>query len=245
MKGLILAAGHGSRLRTLGESKPLVPVGGMPLIEHVLRAAAEAGVRDFVVVTGHRAEPLEAFLAAAARRLSLAIKPVRLANWDRPNGFSVIAGAERIGGDHLLLMSDHLFDPAILRRLVAAPPCEGVRLAVDRNIASPLTDLDDATRVDVGPDGRIRRIGKHIPVFNAIDTGIFRATPALHAAIAEAVAAGRSGSLSDGVQRLADQGRAATMEVDQGWWIDVDDARAHALAEAELRRQPAIRDSAA
>ena len=243
MKCLILAAGYGSRLRELGDSKPLVPVGGLPLIEHVLCGAAEAGIRDFVVVTGHLSDRLEPFLAAAASRLGLSIEAVRLTDWDRPNGFSVIAGAERAGDDYLLLMSDHLFDPAILRRLVAAPRPEGVRLVVDRNTGSPLTDLDDATRVDVGPDGAIRRIGKQIAGFNAVDTGIFRATPALPAAIAEAAAAGRSGSLSDGVQRLADQGRAATMDVGHGWWIDVDDARAHALAEAELRRQPAIQAS--
>ena len=245
MKCLILAAGYGSRLRALGESKPLVPIGGLPLIEHVLRGAAEAGLRDFVVVTGHLSDRLEPFLAGAGNRLGLGIEPVRLTDWDRPNGFSVIAGAERTGDDFLLLMSDHLFDPAILRRLVAARRPEGVQLVVDRNIGSSLTDLDDATRVDVGPDGGIRRIGKEIADFNAIDTGIFRATPALPGAIAEAAASGRSGSLSDGVQRLADQGRAATMDVGQGWWMDVDDARAHALAEAELRRHPALRDSAA
>ena len=245
MKCLILAAGHGSRLRSLGDSKPLVPVAGTPLIEHVLRGAAEAGIRDFVVVTGHRSEVLEAFLTGAAGRLGLGIEAVRLTDWDRPNGFSVIAGAERTGDDYLLLMSDHLFDPAVLRRLVAAPPSPGLRLVVDRNVTGPLLDLDDATRVDVGDDGGIRRIGKLIPGFNAIDTGIFRATPALPAAIAEAVAQGQSGSLSDGVQRLADQGRAATMDVGQGWWIDVDDPTAHLLAEAELRGRTAIRDSAA
>ena len=118
-----------------------------------------------------------------------------------------------------------------------------MRLVVDRNVTGPLIDLDDATRVDVGDDSRIRRIGKLIPGFNAIDTGIFRATPGLPEAIAEAVAEGRSGSLSDGVQRLADQGRAETMDVGQGWWIDVDDPTAHLLAEAELRRQPAMKAS--
>ena len=35
------------------------------------------------------------------------------------------------------------------------------------------------------------------------------------------------------MQVLADRGRAATMEIDGAWWMDVDDPHAHALAEAE------------
>ena len=43
---LIIAAGHGSRLRSLAPSKPLAPVAGVPLIEHVVRrAAAGLGAR--------------------------------------------------------------------------------------------------------------------------------------------------------------------------------------------------------
>jgi len=37
--------------------------------------------------------------------------------------------------------------------------------------------------------------------------------------------------LSDGMQILADCGRAATMDIEDAWWLDVDDPRAHALAE--------------
>ena len=44
MRGcLIIAAGHGSRLRDVSPSKPLTPVAGVPLIERVIRAAAEGG----------------------------------------------------------------------------------------------------------------------------------------------------------------------------------------------------------
>ena len=246
MKSLILAAGHGSRLRALAESKPLATVAGVPLIEHVVRGAAAAGSREFVVVTGHCADPLEAFLSGLQQRAGVHIETVRIADWDLPNGHSVVAGAERIDGEYLLLMADHLFDPAILRRLTAMGDVDGVCLAVDRNRANPLTDIDDATKVAVGPDGAILSIGKTLADYDAIDTGLFRAGPALARAVREAFAEGRPGSLSDGVQRLADQGKAVTMDVGEAWWIDVDDPRAHALAEAQLGRRPAeLRDDAA
>jgi choline kinase len=109
----------------------------------------------------------------------------------------------------------------------------GVTLAIDRRVTSPLIDPDDATWVATDARGRIRAIGKTIAEYDAVDCGAFLATPELAAAIAEAVAAGKSGSLSDGMQRLADQGRAATLDIGEAWWLDVDDPRAHALAEAE------------
>jgi 1L-myo-inositol 1-phosphate cytidylyltransferase len=91
--------------------------------------------------------------------------------------------------------------------------------------------------VQTGPDGRIVAIGKTIPVYDAVDCGAFLVTPELPEAIAAAIAAGKGGSLSDGMQVLADRGRAATMEIAGAWWLDVDDPRAHAIAEAEAPAQ--------
>jgi NDP-sugar pyrophosphorylase family protein len=44
MEALIIAAGFGSRLRDISESKPLTPVAGIPLLELGVRQAAAAGV---------------------------------------------------------------------------------------------------------------------------------------------------------------------------------------------------------
>jgi 1L-myo-inositol 1-phosphate cytidylyltransferase len=233
MNCLIIAAGHGSRLRDISPSKPLTPVAGVPLIEHVARAAALGGATAFTIVTGHEAERLETFLADLSERLGLPIHSIRIADWDRPNGHSVLAGAAGIAGEYLLMMSDHLFDPAIVRLLLAAPPA-ALTLAVDRDLANPLLDMDDATKVALGDGGRIRAIGKALERFDAIDTGLFRATPALAEAIAAAVAAGGAGSLSEGVQRLADRGEAMTVEIEGARWLDVDDPAALAKAERML-----------
>lgn len=237
MNCLILAAGLGSRLRGLSESKPLTPIAGTPLIEHVLRRAAAGGATGFVVVTGHAAEPLEAFLAALSDRFEPPVAWVRTEDWSRPNGHSVLAGAILSGDDYLLAMADHLLDPGIVRRLIDAPRVDGLRLAVDRNLSGPLLDLDDATKVTLGPDGAIQTIGKNLAAFDAVDTGMFRATPALAEAIRAAIAAGAAGSLSDGVQRLADEGRAHTLDVTGLTWLDVDDPQRAELAEAHFAVQ--------
>lgn len=235
MNCLIIAAGSGSRLRDVSDSKPLTPVGGIPLIEHVIAAAAAAGAIDFVVVTGHEAERVESFLDALGPRLGVTLRTVRTPDWQRPNGYSVAAGAEAICGDFLLLMADHLFDPEIVRRLVRSAPAEaGLTLAVDRDRASPLLDVDDATKVEVDARGAIVRIGKTLQHYDAVDTGIFLATPELTAAIRADIAVGGEGSLSSGVQRLADEGRAWTVDVTGARWLDVDDPRSLALADAMM-----------
>ena len=233
MHALIVAAGAGSRLRSLADSKPLAPVAGRPLIEHVVRSAAEGGATGFTIVTGYRAEPLESYLADLGGALGLPVRTVRNPDWERPNGLSVVAAADMLTGEFLLMMSDHLFDPAIVRALLAAPAAP-LTLAIDRVSQSPLIDLDDATRVKLGEGGRIARIGKSVEPYDAIDTGLFRTGPELVAAIRDSVAAGAQGSLSEGVQSLADRGLAATVDVSGSWWLDVDDPRAFALAEAHF-----------
>jgi choline kinase len=237
MDALIIAAGYGSRLAALSPSKPLTPIAGKPLLELGIRQAGAAGAGRVVVVTGHEAERVEAALPELAARCGLPVEPVRLADWSRPNGHSVMAGAAAIAGDYLLMMADHIFAAPILAGLAdQGAPDRGVTLAIDRRVASPLIDPDDATWVETGAGGRIVAIGKTIPRYDAVDCGAFLATPELAAAIGEAIAAGKAGSLSDGMQRLADQGRAATMDVGEAWWMDVDDPRAHALAEVEAPR---------
>jgi 1L-myo-inositol 1-phosphate cytidylyltransferase len=234
MQCLIIAAGQGSRLRSMAASKPLAIVAGKPLIRHIIERARAGGATRFVVATGYEPEPLEAFLREFAESEGLEIEIARNPDWLRPNGHSVLAAASRLDGEFLLLMSDHLFDPEMLRDLVEAPRPDALLLSVDRDVASPLIDLDDATKVVVGADRRIVRLGKPLSEYDAIDTGLFRAGPALIEAIRAAVDAGEQGSLSEGVQRLADQGRAFALDNRGLWWLDVDDPRALALAEQAL-----------
>ena len=234
-QALIIAAGFGSRLRAISDSKPLTPVVGVPLLERGLRTLAEVGVERAVVVTGHEAARVEALLDALGSNVGLTIEAARIDDWSKPNGWSVIAGAERIDGDYLLQMADHLFDPAILAALFdAGAPDRGVTLAIDRRIDNPVVDPEDATWVRTVADGRIEAIGKTIAPYDAVDCGAFLATPELASAIRKAIDEGAAGSLSEGMQRLADCGRAATLDIGEHWWIDVDDPKSHAQAEAEL-----------
>jgi len=62
---MILAAGLGTRLRPLTDHtpKPLIPVGGVPMLERVARRLIAAGADRLIVNVSHLAETIEAFLA--------------------------------------------------------------------------------------------------------------------------------------------------------------------------------------
>jgi len=64
MKAMLLAAGRGERLRPITDTlpKPLVPVGGRPLIAWHLTALARAGIREVVINTSWLAAALRAAL---------------------------------------------------------------------------------------------------------------------------------------------------------------------------------------
>lgn len=216
----------------------------MSLIEIGVRQAASAGCRQVVVVTGHEAQAVEHELADLAERLPVEIRTVRLDDWSRPNGWSVISGAEGIEGPFLLMMADHIFADGILSQLARQSlGKQHVVLATDR-IDNPLIDPDDATWVACEKGGRITWIGKQIETYDAVDCGAFLTNRELPAAIQHAISQGRPGSLSDGMQVLADRGLAKAWDIGGAWWIDVDDPRAHDLAQGQASRHLAILDAA-
>jgi choline kinase len=222
----------GLRLREIAPLKPLAPLLGAPLISRVIDCALAGGATEFVVVTGYEGAKLEKYLYSLAAARGLRLSCVRNPDWRGSNGLSVAAAAPVVSGQFLLLMSDHLFDPEIVRELLAeGEGSKGVVLAVDRRLDNPLVDLEDVTRVEVAAEGRIRRIGKLIASYNAFDTGVFLASPLLIEAIEAAVAAGGVGSISEGMQRLADQGLAFGLDIGDRFWIDIDDAAAFGRAE--------------
>jgi choline kinase len=236
MQCLIVAAGKGLRLRARGPSKPLAELAGKPLIAHVLARAKAAGLRDFVVVTGHEAERVEGFLSPFAGREGLNVAFVRNPEYEKPNGLSVLAARKALTSPFLLTMCDHLIDPAAYRALATADTGGAdVVLAVDRDLANPLVDLEDVTKVRTG-EGKILAIGKGLTEYDCFDTGLFLATGGLLDAIAESAGEGDP-SISKGVQRLADRGRARVHDITGALWIDVDSPALFEKAEAVLRKE--------
>src|SRR5258708_35053852 len=65
----ILAGGFGTRLGDLTRDlpKPMIPIAGRPYLERVIESFARYGLRNIVLLTGHRAEVIEEHFADGAR----------------------------------------------------------------------------------------------------------------------------------------------------------------------------------
>jgi len=232
-RAIVLAAGLGSRLNGNETPKPLRPVSGVPLLVRVLRSLEDVGIREAIIVVGHRGDLVRRTLQSVAG-IGLELRFVENPRFHAKNGVSLLAAKPYIDGECLLTMSDHLYSPELPRRLLDADlPNGACALAVDRDIARCF-DIDDATKVVTG-NGRIVEIGKELPDYDAIDTGVFRIGPALVRELEALVEKNGDASLSDGVRALSDRGGFFACDVGDARWIDVDTPEAMERAEAMLR----------
>lgn len=229
VQAVILAAGAGTRLRSASPVKPLTPLGGRPLLLHLLDRLALAGISEAVIVVGYEGDAVRAALAGPQ---PCRVTIVRNPDWTAPNGVSLRAAAPHLADRALLVMADHLVAPALYARVAACDLGQAaLALGIDRRLGSGWVDEADVTRVATRR-GRITAIGKNLAVYDAYDTGVFQITPALIDALA-----GATPSLSDGVRALALAGRALTVDCSGDPWLDIDDPRALALAEIALHRE--------
>ncbi len=222
MKCLILAAGKGSRIIAKGDSKPIIPLLGLPLIERTIVAAARAGLTDLYVVTGYNGERVAEFLANLSRRRSLSITTIMNPNWESGSGTSLLAAREWFDENFVLLMADHVFDETILSSMVRETLGDGeLMLAIEYVVTDGrLHDADDVTSV-LAEDGRILEITRGGEAYNACGTGIYLCSPAIFRAAEESSLAGDQ-SLSGAVRCLVEGRQAKAFDVQDRYWIDID-----------------------
>jgi 1L-myo-inositol 1-phosphate cytidylyltransferase len=214
-QAVILAAGRGQRLNGHEVPKPLAMVGGRMLLRRALDSLAMNGVKDVGIVIGYRGEEIRA--AFAGGHPEVRITWIENPDWDQPNGVSVLAARWFMKGRSFLLMSDHVFCPDVLTPLTRLDAKgDATVLVVDQDIGRTY-DLDDATKVRRNGD-LIVDIGKEIPEYDAIDTGVFVISPLLVSELARLAAP----SLSDGVLRLARRGLVRAHDINGRLWQDVD-----------------------
>jgi len=233
MKCLIIASGEGKRLRTRGDSKPLTPLLGTPLIDRVILTAKKAGITDFYIVIGYKAKEVQKHLEKLSRKRDIKITCILNNEWNKENGISVLKAKNALKENFLLLMSDHIFNEGILKKLLRKKiDSNQIILAVDYNIKNTLVDTKDATKVLI-KNNKVIDIGKNIDKYNAFDTGIFLCTPIIFRAIEEGIQRGDT-SLTGGIKVLAEKRKAKVFDIKSDYWIDVDNEDMFKKAEKHL-----------
>ncbi len=124
MKGLLLAAGVGKRLKPLTDTapKPLLPLAGKPILEWVILGLRNAGVNDIAIITGHLEDQIKAqFRSGESLGVSLSYF-----TQDVQNGTAgaVLPALEFLSGQSFFMSyGDILVHPTIYRHMVMAHEC--------------------------------------------------------------------------------------------------------------------------
>jgi NDP-sugar pyrophosphorylase family protein len=243
---LILAAGRGTRMKDLTEEapKPMLVVGGRPLLEHILDALRDAGIDRCVIVTGYRAERIEDHFGAGARfGIEIAYR-----RQERRDGTAraLLRGRDAVGDRPFLLawgdiLTDRRNYPALLARFSELRP-DGL-LAVNW-----VEDPCRGAAVYVDARSRIERIVEKPPPgtakthWNNAGIGVF--TPELFA-YAESVPPSPRGEyeLPDAISGMIADGRAIHAFPLEGFWSDVGTPEDLERAECLLRGLSSARSS--
>lgn len=119
-KAVLLAAGRGTRMRELTSDlpKPMLQVRGQPILQHIIAGMRGAGVRDFQIVVGWRAEVVRDFFGDG----SVFGARIEYVNQVVQDGTGKVVELARdfCGSDPFLLSyGDILIDPAHYRALVS------------------------------------------------------------------------------------------------------------------------------
>jgi len=238
MRGVILAAGEGTRLAPVTDDrpKPLISVLGRPLLDYTLEAFAEAAITEIGLVVGYRGRMLAEYLRD--HRYGMRIRCLLNPDYRRGNGSSVYSSREFVGGEPFVVaMADHMISSEILQRILSTP-VEGATLCVDRRAqASP--QLSDATRVWVDEKGFILRIGKSLEHWNAVDVGVFLFRPTIFPLLAGLMQdETRPCTVTRAARRaIASREGLRACDVSGCFWLDVDTPDDLAYARQALGRR--------
>lgn len=146
---VILAAGLGTRMGVMSGPKCLLRLPQGCILEHQLRALAGCGVRNCIIVTGHRADEVEETAGSLAGLLGITLRPARNGDFATTGtAASLAAGLNAVDvGDVLVLEGDTVIDPRAVAALVAAGG--GVRTLTDTKAR-----LQQGSKILADKDGR-------------------------------------------------------------------------------------------
>lgn len=239
-KAVILAAGKGTRMGALTREipKPMLPVCGKPMIEHILERLAKAGVRQALIVVGHLGEKIREHLINPPL-------PVQFREQVERNGTAraaLLARQFAAGEPFLLTFGDILCEPEDYRGLMRR--LQGETRGVLGVIHSPDPYQGAAVYED---QGRVVRIIEKPPrgasTTNWNSAGVYVFSPLLFDFL-ETVPLSPRGEyeLTSAISSMIDAGHQIVMHVLERPWLDVgrpeDLERAQSLMSAHEKPAP-------
>jgi dTDP-glucose pyrophosphorylase len=249
MKAVLLAAGKGTRMKALTNDvpKPMLRVHGKPILEHILDGLLAASIREVFIVTGHKAEVIEAYFGDGSRwgaRLTYGRQLVQDGTGKAPELAKTFVGADNF----LLTYGDILVKPEtygqMIRRFGEGDFGGVITVTGSQDVTQGGLNFFDEqfclTRLVEKPGQeqieQLRREGWLQPGQTAwYNAGIYIFRPVVFEFTARLQKSPRGEyELTDAVNALVSAGhRMAGMEI-AGRWVDVRDPQVLATLEKEM-----------
>lgn len=213
-KAVILAAGEGSRMRPLTFTRPkvMLPIAGKPMLEHLVLAMRESGIREFVLVVGYHEEIIRDYFADGSKwgiKIQYSSQQEQLGTAD-----AVRKVKSLIQDNFLAANGDIILEQEDLVKL----------LAHEGNAMSGV-ELDDVSGLGVVEvkDGYVTQIHEKsaTPPTHLANAGLYLFTPEIFEAIDKTKKSPRGEyELTDSIQLLINSGtRVAYHNI--GRWLDL------------------------
>lgn len=223
MKGVILAAGKGTRMLPLTERrpKPLVPVLDRPMLEHIVIGVRDAGIEDILLIVGYKGEMIRSHFGDGSR---LGVN-IQYREQDGPagTGAATLLAEEFAGGEPVFVCwGDIIVGPETYTRITRVWREQHPRAILSVNWVD---DPWEGAAVYVR-DGLVERIEEKPPRGTAQthynNAGIFIFGPEIFGILRELPYSPRGEiEMPDAVQRLMASGAGIRAVEVSGYWSDV------------------------
>jgi glucose-1-phosphate thymidylyltransferase len=232
MKGLLLAGGHGTRLRplTFTGNKHMIPIANEPMVFYGLRHLADGGITDVGIILGPLHEGLEEAIGDG-RSFGLRVTYI---HQGEPKGLAhaALCAREFLADDPFVMyLGDNLLQEGT-RGFVAQYNRGGVDAVIG---VTPVRNPASYGVVEMDGDRIVSIVEKPpTPKSNLALIGVYLFSPSIHPII-ENLKPSRRGELeiTDAIWKLHETGRPIAVRRVQGWWKDT--GRPEDLLEANDR----------
>ena len=120
MKAVIIAAGKGKRLSPITSStpKPMIPIGGKPLLEHTILSLREVGITEILIIVGYREDIIKDYFGDGLNKFNVKIDYISQIE-HLGTAHAVGFAKDFVGEDNFLLMyGDLLTDPKVFEEII-------------------------------------------------------------------------------------------------------------------------------
>ncbi len=214
MKAIILAAGEGKRMHPLTYTRPkvMLPLANKPIVEHLLIEVSQAGIKEFIFMTGYHDEQVRDYFGNGDKwgvNIDYCSQRRQLGTADALN-----MAKDLLDGNFFMINGDIIVSRSDIKQL-----------ANKTDITMSITEVEDTRYLGIIEVSQNQVIRLHektaTPPSHMANAGLYLFTPDIFNAISQTPKSPRGEyEITDSIQLMIDQGHLITYQK-LSYWLDL------------------------